>query len=135
MAIQMTLSGVRKAAVLTLMLGDELSAQIFKHLREDEIERIAKEVASLGRRPGGPSEKVLEEFHAMTVAAAYVTRGGVEYARDAAQEDARPGHRPPDPRPGASRRSSRPPGSTRSARPTRSSSRSSSWPSSRRRSR
>src|SRR5690606_10361348 len=40
------LPGARKAAVLALLLGEEQMAQIFKHLREDEIERITKEVAS-----------------------------------------------------------------------------------------
>jgi flagellar motor switch protein FliG len=73
--------GVRKAAVLTLLLGDEQSASMFKYLREDEIERIAKEVAALGAVEGHVGEKVLEEFHLMAKAAAHVTRGGVEYAK------------------------------------------------------
>ena len=73
--------GARKAAVLTLLLGDEQSAALFKHLREDEIERITREVAALGSVDGSVSEKVLEEFHLMSTAATYVTRGGVEYAK------------------------------------------------------
>jgi flagellar motor switch protein FliG len=80
-AVQVSLSGVRKAAILSLMLGEEASATIFKHLSEEEIERIAKEVASLGTVPRESGEVVLEEFHQMTVAAGYVARGGVEYAQ------------------------------------------------------
>lgn len=77
----MAIGGARKAAVLTLLLGEEQATQIFKHLREDEIERITKEVAALGSVQPDVGEKVLEEFHLMSQAAGYVTRGGVEYAK------------------------------------------------------
>jgi flagellar motor switch protein FliG len=81
MAIQAVLPGVRKAAILSLMLGEEASASVFKYLNEEEIERIAKEVASLGTVPKEAGESVLDEFHQMTMAASYVARGGVEYAQ------------------------------------------------------
>lgn len=81
MAVQMTLSGVRKAAILVTTLGEEAAAEMFRHLHEDEIERIAKEVAALGAVTSEQGEKVLEEFHTMACAASYVTRGGVDYAR------------------------------------------------------
>jgi flagellar motor switch protein FliG len=74
------LSGVRKAAILSLLLGEEASSHIFKHLSEEEIERIAKEVATIGTVPRDAGEVVLQEFHEMTLAAAYVARGGVDYA-------------------------------------------------------
>jgi flagellar motor switch protein FliG len=76
-----TLSGARKAAVVTLLLGEESSAAIFKHLHEDEIERIAREVAIIGSVPAPTGEQVLEEFHNMWQAAEFVARGGVEYAQ------------------------------------------------------
>ncbi|HEY8535778.1 MAG TPA: flagellar motor switch protein FliG [Vicinamibacterales bacterium] len=75
------LTGARKAAVMALLLGEEQMAQIFKHLREDEIERITREVASLGTVEPDIGEKVLEEFHLMFKAASYLMRGGVEFAR------------------------------------------------------
>ncbi len=75
------LSGVRKAAVLTLMLGEETSGEVFKHLTEEEIEVIAREVALLGPIPSDMATSVLEEFHHMWKAAEYVTKGGVEYAQ------------------------------------------------------
>jgi flagellar motor switch protein FliG len=75
------LTGTRKAAVLTLMLGDDLSSQVFKYLGEDEIERIARDVATLGRVESNMGTRVLEEFHGMWQAADYLTRGGVEYAQ------------------------------------------------------
>jgi flagellar motor switch protein FliG len=76
-----TLSGLRKAAILILALGEEASTEIFKHLEEDEIEKIAKEIAALGPVPSETGERVVEEFRQLTRAANFVTRGGVDYAR------------------------------------------------------
>ena len=43
---QLEISGPEKAAILLITLGLELSATIFKFLRQDEVERI---VATAGR--------------------------------------------------------------------------------------
>jgi flagellar motor switch protein FliG len=74
------LNGVRKAAILTVLLGEHASGELFKHLNEEEIELIAREVALLGPVPAATATEVLEEFHQMWKAAEYVTKGGVEYA-------------------------------------------------------
>jgi flagellar motor switch protein FliG len=79
--VQQNLTGIRKAAVLVTTLGEERAAQIFKHLHEEEVERIAKEVTGLGSVTPEQSEKVMEEFHTLAAAADYVTRGGVDTAR------------------------------------------------------
>jgi flagellar motor switch protein FliG len=76
-----TITGVRKAAVFTLLLGEDCSTQVFKHLHEDEIEQIAREVAQVGSVHAETGERVLEEFHNMWQAAEYVARGGVDYAQ------------------------------------------------------
>ena len=77
----MEMTGVRKAAVLTLLLGESASGELFKHLNEEEIEAIAREVASLGPVSPDLAGGVLEEFHQMWKAAEYLTKGGVDYAR------------------------------------------------------
>ena len=79
--VQVTMSGLRKVAILALVLGEDATAQLFKHLSEDEIERIAREIAALGTVQPDAGERVLDEFHQLSVAAQYLTRGGVEYAR------------------------------------------------------
>jgi flagellar motor switch protein FliG len=79
--VQMGLTGTRKAAILTLVLGEEASAPILQHLHEDEVEAIAREVALLSGVPRETGDQVIEEFHHMAVAAAYVARGGVDYAQ------------------------------------------------------
>lgn len=75
------ISGIRKAAILTLMLGETATGELFKHLSEEEIEAIAGEVALLGPVPPEMATGVLEEFHHMWKAAEYVTKGGVDYAQ------------------------------------------------------
>jgi flagellar motor switch protein FliG len=79
MVPQMT--GVRKAAIVVMALGEENSAKLFKHLEEHEIEQIAREVAALGSVPPETGEKVLDEFNQMTAAAEGISTGGVEQAR------------------------------------------------------
>lgn len=81
MPVQVALSGVRKAAILLLTLGEEPSSEVFKHLRDDEIETIAKELAELGTVGADTGERVLDEFHQMASAADYANQGGYEYAR------------------------------------------------------
>ncbi|HTV01045.1 MAG TPA: flagellar motor switch protein FliG [Luteitalea sp.] len=75
------LNGLRKAAILTVLIGENASGELFKHLNEEEIELIAREVALLGPVPAATATEVLEEFHQMWKAAEYVTKGGVEYAQ------------------------------------------------------
>jgi len=74
-------TGVRKAAILTLMVGEDVAAQIFKYLGEEEIEIIAREVATVGAIKPDHGQSVLEEFHTLWRASEYLTRGGVEYAQ------------------------------------------------------
>lgn len=90
--VQGPIGGPRKAAILSLLLGEEVSGAIFKHLTEEEIERIAKEVAAIGTVPAESGETVLEEFHSMAMAAAYVAHGGVEYAQQLLNKSLSPEH-------------------------------------------
>jgi flagellar motor switch protein FliG len=75
------LSGVRKAAILTLLVGEQTASSMFQHLNEDEIEAIAREVAVVGTVQPESGTATLEEFHTMWRASEYVTRGGVEFAQ------------------------------------------------------
>jgi flagellar motor switch protein FliG len=81
MAIVHALPGIRKAAIVMLLVGEELSSEVFKHLSEEEIEALSKEMAALGPVPSQTGEKVLDEFHQTSIAAEYVTRGDIDYAR------------------------------------------------------
>jgi flagellar motor switch protein FliG len=75
------LSGLRKSAVLMIMIGDEASSEILKQLDEDEIQAISREIARVQSLTSDQAEHVLEEFYQMAIAHDYVVKGGVDYAR------------------------------------------------------
>src|SRR5687768_17779995 len=72
---------MRKAAILMVALGDQLSAEVVRHLDEDEVEMIGREVARIQSLDPNVAEKILEEFHQMTLAHDYVLKGGIDFAR------------------------------------------------------
>ncbi len=75
------LSGARKAAIVMMAIGEERSAKVFRFLQEDEIERVAREVAALGVVPAEVGEQVLEEFQQVASAAELMQMGGMEQAK------------------------------------------------------
>ena len=75
------LTGIEKAAILLVVLGDQTSSSIVKHLSEDEVEIVSREVARLKKVSPEDAEAVLEEFYQLTSAREYVARGGVDYAK------------------------------------------------------
>jgi flagellar motor switch protein FliG len=76
-----TLRGLKKAAIVAVLLGEEVVADVFRHLTEQEIESLVKEMAALGTVAQSTGEKVLEEFHQTLVAADFIAQGDVDYAR------------------------------------------------------
>lgn len=75
------LTGKQKAAILMISLGPEKSAQIFKHLREEEIEQLTLEIANIRKVSTEQKEDVVNEFHDLLVAKEYISSGGIEYAK------------------------------------------------------
>ncbi len=75
------LTGMQKAAVLMVTLGDETASNIFKYLEEDEIQSISREIAITKHVQPELAEEVMEEFHTMTQARSYISQGGIEYAK------------------------------------------------------
>ena len=76
------LTGVQKAAVLLIALGPEKSADIFKHLKEEEIEELTLEIANTRSVAPQVKEKVLEEFYQVCLAQQYIAEGGITYAKE-----------------------------------------------------
>ena len=76
-----TLPGVRKAAILMIMIGPEASSAILRALDEEEVQAIMREIARVQALAPEEAEGVLEEFYQMSLAHDYVLKGGVEYAR------------------------------------------------------
>ncbi|HKM17591.1 MAG: flagellar motor switch protein FliG [Firmicutes bacterium] len=76
------LTGKEKAAILLIALGPEASAQVFKHLSDEEIEDLTLQIASMRRIEPEARERVLNEFDGMMQAQEYIEQGGIAYARE-----------------------------------------------------
>jgi len=78
---QTQLSGPKKAAIVMILLGDEASSGVFRHLEEDEIQEISKEISRLGSVTPEVADEVLEEFYRLSMAQAFLAKGGPDYAK------------------------------------------------------
>ena len=83
MAMKITdLNGVQKAAILLITLGPDKAANVFKHLKEDEIEQLTLEIANTRSVSQSLKEEVLDEFYEVCLAQQYIAEGGIGYAKD-----------------------------------------------------
>lgn len=76
------ITGKKKAAILLMALGPELSSKVLKQFTEQEIESITMEIANMSRVDKDTRDEVLEEFLLLSQAQQYVLEGGVDYARE-----------------------------------------------------
>ena len=76
------ITGIQKAAVLLIALGPERSSQIFKHLKDDEIEQLTLEIANTKSIPSELKDEVIEEFYEICLAQQYIAEGGIAYAKE-----------------------------------------------------
>jgi flagellar motor switch protein FliG len=74
-------SGARKAAIFCLSLGEDAAAEVFKHLEEDEVQLVLKELAMMPNVKSEIVNGIMEEFNQLLAARTYVATGGVEYAK------------------------------------------------------
>ena len=76
------LTNQEKAAILFIVLGPEYSSMLFKHMNDEEIEKLTLEIAN--HKQVTPEEKqlVTSEFYQMAMAQNYLSQGGLEYAQN-----------------------------------------------------
>ncbi|MCD8501830.1 MAG: flagellar motor switch protein FliG [Bacillaceae bacterium] len=75
------LTGREKAAILLISLGPDVSAQVYKHLSEEEIEKLTLEIAGVRKVDSSTKEEIIEQFHQLAMAQDYITQGGIGYAK------------------------------------------------------
>ncbi|UYZ00512.1 flagellar motor switch protein FliG [Peribacillus frigoritolerans] len=75
------LTGKQKAAILLISLGPDVSASVYKHLTEEEIERLTLEISGVRKVDSRDKEEILEEFHNIALAQDYISQGGIGYAK------------------------------------------------------
>ncbi|MDR0487592.1 MAG: flagellar motor switch protein FliG [Treponema sp.] len=79
---QKEFTGRQKAAIFLVAIGSEVSSEIFKYLREDEIETLTFEIARLETIDAEQKDTILQEFQELMMASQFITTGGIDYARE-----------------------------------------------------
>lgn len=78
---QKRLTGKQKAAILLISLGPDVSAEVYKHLSEEEVERLSLEISTIQKVDSDLKESIVEQFHQIALAQQYISQGGVGYAK------------------------------------------------------
>src|ERR671936_2856324 len=79
---EIKLSGRKKAAVLLVSLGAQRASQVFKHLRESEIEQLSLEMSQMESVQSEVVDAVYGEASEELMAAEYIAQGGIDFARE-----------------------------------------------------
>ena len=72
--------GLRKAAILIVLLGEEVASHIYRNLAEQDVHRLTQEIADLDRISPETAVAVLDEYHKLALTQDYLAQGGTEYA-------------------------------------------------------
>ncbi|WP_137789669.1 flagellar motor switch protein FliG [Bacillus sp. E(2018)] len=75
------LSGKEKAAILVISLGPDVAAQVYKHLSEEEIERLTLQISQVRKVDSTLKDEIITQFHQLALAQDYITQGGIGYAK------------------------------------------------------
>jgi flagellar motor switch protein FliG len=74
------LSGERRAAILVLLLGEPVAAELLRHLSPHDAARIAREIAATGPIEADLAQEVLQQFYVEALRPPQ-ERGGTDVAR------------------------------------------------------
>jgi flagellar motor switch protein FliG len=81
MAAPVSSSGLQKAAILMVLLGEDAASSIYRCLPEADVERLTRKIAELEHFKPETAISVLEEYYQLTVTQGYLAEGGPEYAQ------------------------------------------------------
>lgn len=76
------LTGKQKTANFLVFMGPEKSAQLFKHMTEDEIEQLTLEIANLRKVSTDKMDEIFREFFELCLTNQFISQGGIEYAKE-----------------------------------------------------
>ena len=82
MATKRRLSQTARAAALIVALGADQAAQVYKHLREEEVELLSLEVAKLERLSASDLQEIVNDFYGLCQTHKVISEGGILYARE-----------------------------------------------------
>ncbi|MDX1563862.1 MAG: flagellar motor switch protein FliG [Phycisphaeraceae bacterium] len=76
-----SLTGVQKAAILVMALGQDTASNIVRLLPETDLEELTSELATMGSVAPPVRQAVVEEFYSLAMSQAWAGEGGLDFAR------------------------------------------------------
>ncbi|MDD2218319.1 MAG: flagellar motor switch protein FliG [Eubacteriales bacterium] len=76
-----SLTSKQKAAQVIISLGADVASRIYKHLHEEDIEKLTYEITRQESLAPDVSDTVIDEFYGLCVAQKVYLEGGVAYAK------------------------------------------------------
>ena len=89
--VALHIPGMRKAAIILILLGEEISKNIIPQLNREQIEEVSRELAELEHVKSEEQESVLNEFYNVALAHRYMEQGGLGYAQTLLEKSLPPG--------------------------------------------
>ena len=76
------LTSTQKAAAVIIAMGSDNASEVYKYLKEEEIEQLSLEIAKLDRLDPEDMQDTIEDFYGLCITQKVINEGGVIYARD-----------------------------------------------------
>jgi len=74
------MTGLRKAAILMVALGEKTASAIYRHLPQSKVELLTREIAAIEYVPNESVPQITEEFSQLLLTREYLLKGGLTYA-------------------------------------------------------
>ncbi len=82
MAKQEKFTPAQRAAAVVISLGADRASEVYKYLKDDEVEQISLEIAKLDRISPEEMQNIVDDFYGLCITQKVINEGGVIYARD-----------------------------------------------------
>ncbi len=76
------LSSTTKVAAIMIALGVDSASEVYKYLREDEIEEITTEISKIDKISADEMKTIMDDFYDMCITQKVITEGGEGYAKN-----------------------------------------------------
>lgn len=76
------MNSLSKAAAVLIALGSDGASEVYKYLREDEVEEISFQIAKIDKLSSEELQEIMNEFYELCITQKVITEGGEGYAKD-----------------------------------------------------
>jgi flagellar motor switch protein FliG len=79
---EQTITPATKVAAIMIALGVDSASEVYKYLKDEEVEAITTEIAKLDSLSSEDMKQIIEDFYDMCITQKVVTEGGEIYAKN-----------------------------------------------------